>query len=126
MSFTSNERTYDNLVVADFPVTTQRAVLISGQNVVRGEALGKITASGKLTTWGSGGSDDGHRTFYALAVEDCDASLADKAISFYMTGKFYKDNVTISGQASADDITDIEATARDIGIILVDNITAQV
>lgn len=126
MSFETNQRDYDNLIVGGFPATTQRGLLLSGQDVVRGQALGKITSGGKLKTWGSGGSDDGHRTFYALAAEDCDATGGDKAISYYVTGKFLKDNITISGEASADDIEDIIATARDIGIIIVENTSVQV
>jgi hypothetical protein len=124
-SFSDNSVTYDNLLVGGSDFTTERGTLISGQTVVRGEALGKITSGGKLTSWGSGGSDDGHRTFYALAAEDGDASAGDVAISYYKTGVFAIDQVTISGEASADDVSDIDATARDIGIILIQNTTVQ-
>lgn len=123
--FTDNENAYDNLVVGGFPATTQREILITGQDVVRGEALGKITASGKVTTWGTGGSNDGHRTFYGLAAEAVDATAADKSIAVYKTGKFMKDQIVISGEASADDIEDIMEPARDYGIVIVDDTTVQ-
>ena len=55
-SFATNESNYDNLLVGGKEFTTKRGVLLSGQDVVRGEALGKITSGGKLRTWGSGGS----------------------------------------------------------------------
>jgi hypothetical protein len=125
-TFSSNESAYDNLLVAGKEFTTERGTLLSGQNVVRGQALGKITATGKLKTWGTGGADDGHRTFFALAAEDVDATGGDKSISYYKTGTFIQGGITISGEASADDVTDIDATARDIGIIIVKGTTAQV
>ena len=124
-TFDSNERAYDNLLVGGKEFTTERGTLLSGQDVVRGEALGKITSGGKLKTWGSGGSDDGHRTFYAIAAEDCDATGGDTGISYYKTGVFVKGSVVISGEASADEVDDIDATARDIGIILIEGTTVQ-
>jgi len=124
-TFSSNTRDYDNLLVGGVEYVTERATLVSGQDVVRGEALGKITSGGKLTTWGSGGSDNGHRTFYAIAAEDVDATGGDKGISVYLKGDFYRDNIVISGEASADDVGDIVATARDIGIFLIDSIDSQ-
>lgn len=124
-TFEDNSRTYDNLLVGGFPSTTQRGVLLSGQDVVRGEALGKITASGKLHTWGTGGSDDGHRTFYAIAAEDVDATGGDTSISYYVTGKFQQTGITISGEVTADTIDDIVAPGRDIGIIIVTDTTVQ-
>jgi len=125
-TFDSNERAYDNLLVGGKEFTTERGTLLSGQDVVRGEALGKITSGGKLKTWGTGGSDDGHRTFYAIAAEDCDATGGDTGISYYKTGVFVQGSITISGEASADDVSDIDATARDIGIIIIEGTTAQV
>lgn len=121
----TNERAYDNLVVPGVTLLTERATLLSGQDVVRGTALGKITASGKLRTWGGAGSDDGHRTFYAIAAEDADATGGDVGISVYLKGAFYKSNVTIDGDQTADDVEDIVSTARDIGIFLVENASSQ-
>lgn len=125
-TFSSNERAYDNLIVPGVELVTERGVLLSGQVVVRGQALGKITASGKVRTWGGAGSDDGHRTFYALAVDDTDATSGDVGISLYLKGEFYKNNVTIDGDQTADDIEDIVSTARDIGIYFTENASAQV
>lgn len=124
-NFTDNEKLYDNLVVGGWPTTTQRETLLSGQNVVRGEALGKITASGKLVTWGSGGADDGHRTFYGLAAEDTDATSGDTSVPVYKTGKFMQNGITISGEASADDVTDIIEPGRDYGIVIVADTSVQ-
>lgn len=125
-TFSSNERAYDNLIVPGVSVVTERGTLLSGQDVVRGTALGKITASGKVRTWGGAGSDDGHRTFYGIAAEDTDATGGDVGISIYTKGEFYKNNVTIDGDQTADDIEDIVTTARDIGIFLSENASAQV
>lgn len=124
-TFSSNERAYDNLLVAGKDYTTKTGVLLSGQSVVRGQALGRITASGKLRTWGGAGSDDGHRTFFAIAADTVDATSADTSIDYYYTGQFLYNGITISGDQTADDITDILDTARDIGIIIVPDISAQ-
>jgi hypothetical protein len=120
----SNEREYDGLVVANYPITTERAVLVTGQSVVRGQALGKITASGKLATWTTGASD-GSENFYALATETVDATAADKSIGIYKGGKFAKEKVVIDG-TSADTIATLIAPARALGIWLVDGLDPQV
>ena len=50
------ERTYDNLL-AEGPYVTQPEIILSGQNVVRGSVMGRVTASGKLKIVDSGNSD---------------------------------------------------------------------
>lgn len=88
--------TPDNLVVGDFPIQTLKQTLISGQNVVRGKALGKITASNKLKILQSG-SGDGSENAYAIAAEDIDASGGDEFITVYLSGGFNRDKVIFDG-----------------------------
>lgn len=89
--FSSTSITPDNLLVGD--AHEEPAVLLSGENVVRGALLGKVTASGKFAL-SLAAATDGSETPRAIAVEDCDASLADAACLVYLEGVFNEDAVT--------------------------------
>lgn len=77
----------DRLVVGEHPVITRSGTLISGQNLVRGALLGRITTGGKLTLSLSA-SSDGSQTPVAILAEDCDASGGDATCVFYEAGEF--------------------------------------
>jgi hypothetical protein len=87
----------DNLFAGSFPVETETAVLLSGQNVTRGTVLGKVTASGKLVIVNSAGTDDGRRAPYAIAAESVDATSGDKNILVYLSGTFNQSSMTFGG-----------------------------
>lgn len=79
--------TPDRLIAGDHPIVTDTLTLVSGQNLVRGALLGKITSGGKLTLSLSA-SSDGSQTPYAILADDCDASGGDKLCGVYLTGEF--------------------------------------
>ncbi len=112
--YTSENRYYDTLVAGDKHIVTDRATLISGQNLTRGAALGKITASGKLTQLDSGASD-GSENPYALLTEDCDASKTDTTCTIYLEGEFNENEV---GFVTGDTAATFFDAFRDLGIIL--------
>lgn len=91
----SSDAAYDpNDIVADPKNLFARAVtLISGQNVVRGAVLGKITAGGKYNLSLSAAAD-GSQTPVAIAAQDMDASGGDKTIQVYLTGDFKASKLT--------------------------------
>jgi hypothetical protein len=91
--------TYDNLLVGDDYITDS-ATLVSGQNLKRGAALGKITASGKLAQLDSTKSD-GTQTAYAILAADCDASGGDKVCPVYKSGEFNQAAVGFTGSDTA-------------------------
>ena len=100
-NYTTEDFNYDNLVAGDFPLVTDAQTLITGQNLERGAALGKITASGKLTQLDSS-AGDGSENAYAILMEDCDASLADTACRIYLSGEFNENAVGfVSGDTAA-------------------------
>ncbi len=77
---TLTEGGYANgFVISEAPGTFSRenATLISGQNLLAGRVLGKITASGKYTALAPA-AGDGSQTAAAILVADTDASAADK------------------------------------------------
>jgi hypothetical protein len=95
-SFTTNSATTtDNLIGSNGDnLLGRKYTLISGQNVVRGTVLGKITASGKLNKSLSAASD-GSEVPYAIAEHDCDATSGDKDILAYVQGSFNENALTI-------------------------------
>lgn len=115
-SLTEQEFTYDSLIVADFPIVTENATIITGQNLSRGCPLGKITASGKLTQLDSSASD-GSQNPYAILVDDTDASAADKTAAVYLSGAF-NENVVDDYLVTGDTIADFKDSFRAIGIYI--------
>jgi len=103
---------YDGLIAGDFPITTDRATLLSGQDLERGALLGKITASGadrgKLKQCDSA-AIDGSAEPFGILVEDCDASDGDKICDVYLTGEF---NGAMIGTLTGDDIDDFKDRLR--------------
>ncbi|MBP6556296.1 MAG: head decoration protein [Novosphingobium sp.] len=54
-----------------------KITVLSGQNLVAGAAIGKITASGKYVAFDNAGTDDGRRTLVGFLYAACDASGGD-------------------------------------------------
>lgn len=77
----------DRLVAGSHTVITRSGTLASGQNLLRGALLGRITAGGRLTLSLSA-SSDGSQTPVAILAEDCNASGGDLACLFYEAGEF--------------------------------------
>jgi hypothetical protein len=83
----------DNLIADGYPIVTEAVTVLSGQNLVRGALVGKITASGKIVLSLSAAAD-GSQTPYGILSEDVDASSSDKASVIYIAGAFNKTKVT--------------------------------
>jgi hypothetical protein len=96
-------QTPDNLVLGGYPLVTYDETIISGQDVVRGTVMGRITASGKLTACDHTASD-GSQTPYAVMAEDCDASTADTNCGAYVAGYFVEGSLTFGGTSDIDDL----------------------
>ena len=110
----------DNLFAGDQDRMEGKGVLISGQNLVRGAVLGKITTGGKLTLSLSA-SSDGSQVPFAILAHDCDASAADKECIVYEAGTFNELALTLG---TAHTIASIRAGLRDLNINLRKNIPA--
>lgn len=63
---------------ADCGYSRKNITVITGQNLVAGTVLGKITASGKYTAWTTGAAD-GSEVAAAVLLEAVNATAADKA-----------------------------------------------
>lgn len=94
--------TPDNLVAGDTQLVTDSVTIVSGQNIVRGAVLGKITTGGKFALSLSTASD-GSETPYAVAAEDVDASGGDVTnVAVYIKGEFNAGALTLGTGHTAD------------------------
>jgi hypothetical protein len=64
---------------ANFWRSRQHETLITGQNLVAGTVLGRITTGGKLTQLAPGASD-GSQNAMGILFEDTDATAEDKRV----------------------------------------------
>ncbi len=99
--FTSDTYNPDRLLAGTTQGLVARQItLITGQNLVRGAVLGKITASGKYNLSLSA-AVDGSQTPDAILAEDCDATAADKVTVAYFTGHFNDSRITLGAAHTA-------------------------
>jgi hypothetical protein len=103
----------DNLLAGDEQTFADKGTLISGQNLVRGALLGRITTGGKYTLALSA-SSDGSQTPVAILAHDCDASSADKECIVYKAGTFNVNAVTLGTGITLDTATKHALRALDI------------
>jgi hypothetical protein len=120
-SFSSASYSPDKLIAGDQIGLTHRTVtVLSGQNVVRGAVLGKITSGGKYILSLSAASD-GSQTPDVILAEDCDASAGDATALVYETGVFNTNALTIGASHTA---ATIREGLRAKGIHLVTGVSA--
>lgn len=111
---TTETYNYDKLFAGSSQHVADSVTIASGQNLVRGTVLGRVTASGKFIESLSA-AGDGSETPDAILLEDCDASAADKVAPVAFTGEFNQDALTIgTGHTAAS----IKQGLRDKGIFL--------
>jgi hypothetical protein len=115
-SLTTDTQTPDALVAGDADSLVARKVtLITGQNVVRGTVLGKITASGKYNKSLSAASD-GSEVPDLICAQDCDATSADADCLAFEAGRFNSGALTLG---TAHTVASIKEGLRVKGIYLV-------
>ena len=98
----------------------QKAVIITGENLVRGAVLGKITASDKYNLSLSA-AIDGSEVPDMILAEDCDATAGDKEALIYARGDFNQNALTVG---TGHTLASIKEGLRVKGIILVDSVGA--
>lgn len=107
---------YDNLIGGTEPaIFTANETIVSGAGALpRGRVLGKITASGKLTSVDSTKSDGSEKP-YAILAQAADATSADIAAPVCKSGLFNREALTFGGTDTA---AKHEDALRDGGIYL--------
>jgi hypothetical protein len=108
-------REYDNFVLGNFPIKTETATILSGQVLLKGTALGKITSGGKLRGLDSD-LDTGAENAYAILLEDVDATDGDVFTKVALSGDFNEDEIIFVN--SADDADTYRDEFRDKSIFL--------
>ncbi len=102
----------DNLLAGDFPLKTKPVTVLSGETVVRGQVMGKVTSGGKFRGCNVGLSD-GAEVAEAVLAEDVDASLADAPGIVYLTGSFNTRQMSVAtSPTGSDTVTAHEAELR--------------
>lgn len=114
-SFSSSSFTHDRLIAHEGTVVARQITLISGQNLVRGAVLGKITASSKYNLSLSAAAD-GSQTPDLILAEDTDASGGDKLTTAYEAGVFQSAALTLGASHT---VASIQEGLRAKGIHLV-------
>ncbi|MCK5614110.1 head decoration protein [Candidatus Pacearchaeota archaeon] len=108
---------YDNLFAGSnvLPVS-QPITLITGQNLVRGALLGRITASGK---WNLSllAAVDGSQVPRAILAKDTDATSADVETASYETGEYNQNGLTFG---TGHTVANTKDALRDLNIHLKD------
>lgn len=110
----------DNLIAGDepsaqaFPIT-----LTSGENVVRGELLGRVTADGKYLA-SLAGAVDGSEVPRAIAAADIDATGGDAKGLAYLQGRFNQDKIVLG---TGHTLASVKADLEDVNIHLDDVVT---
>lgn len=115
-SFGSSTYSPDRLIAqrAD-RLLSRQITLLSGESVVRGEVLGKVTASGKYKASLSA-AGDGSETPDLIAAVDADASGGDLVTVAYERGDFNEDALTVG---TAHTLASIREGLRGKGISIV-------
>jgi len=114
-SFSSSTFSPDNLIAGEYPVNSRKITLISGQNLVRGAVLGKITASGKYTLSLST-AVDGSQTPDCILAEDTNASAGDVNTPGYFSGSFNESALVLGASHT---VASIKEGLRGKGINLI-------
>jgi hypothetical protein len=104
----------DELIAGRFCLVTDEVVIASGQNLVRGSVIGKVTASNKFILSLSA-AVDGSQTPVVILADDVDATGGDKRALVYRTGEFNEAALTFGTGHDADSV---RAPLRDAGIHL--------
>ncbi|MDH5258262.1 MAG: head decoration protein [Gammaproteobacteria bacterium] len=115
VDYTASETdTPDSLIAGDLKRVTDEIVILSGQVLVRGAVIGKVTASKKFILSLSGAAD-GSQTPVAVMAEAVDATAGDKRGPAYRTGEFNEAALTLG---TGHTIASVKPLLRDAGIHL--------
>ncbi len=119
-SVTSETYTPDRLIASPAQIESLTGVLISGQNLLRGSLVGKITASGKFTM-SLLASSDGSQVPYGILAYDYNATAGDTTCAIYVKGGFNQNAVIFGTGQTASNTYD---ALRDAGIYLKPSVSA--
>lgn len=94
--------TYDpnGLLAGHLQAVHAPVTILSGQNLVRGAVVGRITASGKYRL-SIAASDDGSQTPVGVMAVDCHADGADATAAVFFMGEFDQSKCTFGAGHTA-------------------------
>lgn len=115
---TPEDKSFDNFELGNFPIITGPAVILTGENLLKGTALAIYTGGGDQgkCVGLDGDLSNGGNTPYAILLEDVDATSEDKNTIVALSGEFNIDEIILVD--STDDIADFVAGFRAKNIYL--------
>ena len=118
LPYTKTEQPLDpnDLIIPSKDLYSDDVTILTGQNLIRGALLGKVTASSKYVLSLSA-AGDGSEVPVAVLARDTDATAADVGSPVYKAGGFAKQRMTIGTGHTFDSVKD-DLAAR--GIFLYD------
>ena len=117
----SETYTPDNLVAGTTQLVTDSVTIASGENIVRGAVLGKVTADGKFKV-SLAAANDGSETANVIAAQDADASEGDVTnVVVYIKGEFNANALTFG---TGHDAASVKPQLRDVGIYIKSAVSA--
>jgi Bacteriophage lambda head decoration protein D len=120
-SYSSNVYTPDQLIAGNADeLVGEKITVLSGQVLLRGAVLGKITASSKYILSLSAAAD-GSQTPDLILAEDCDATAGDMQALAYSRGDFIAEKVTLGAGHT---VASIKEGLRVKNIILIGSVAA--
>ena len=109
--------TPENLRAGDYPIVTDEVTIVSGQNLVKGSVIGKITASGKYKLTDYPATDGSEKPVFVLA-QDIDASGGDVSnAGVYASGEFSLDKLVWGASTDATSTISIPAVGTTSGVL---------
>ena len=120
-SYASNAYVPDQLIAGNAnELVGEKITVLSGQVLLRGAVLGKITASGKYVLSLSAAADGSQTPDFILA-EDCDAAAGDKIALAYSRGDFIAEKMILGASHT---VASIKEGLRVKNIILISSAAA--
>lgn len=93
--------TFDELIAADYPIFAQQEGFTSGTNFEIGTALAKLTATGNMVEYDSGGAG-GAEVLYGFNLEAVDATANLKAGPVMLAGAINEGKLIFKGGGDKD------------------------
>lgn len=100
-----------DIVAGDLPLVHDNVTILSGQNLVRGDVLGRISASGKFIK-SLTAAVDGSQNPAAICAVAIDATSGDKVAPVYIQGEFASQKL---GYGTAHTMATVNAAFRAAG-----------
>lgn len=93
----------DEIITPGFPAIERGQIVLSGQTLVRGSVVGKVTASSKMVLLDKD-AVDGSEVPFGVVADYIDASAGDKVGPIWRTGEFLAEKLIFEAGTVLSDV----------------------